>query len=133
MGQAPQSAAPGVRHRFAVILVSGIHLARRIGVFEFVWVRLSLGLIVLMGILGWPAVRSQVRAMRDAAGQGGGVGFEALYYHASHPWLRASLFMRTAIGLAAVYLMIGKPLLSASLPVMTPSAGVHAQGQTAVT
>lgn len=51
---------------FAVLLVSGIYLARRLGGFEFAWVRLSLGLLVLMGILGGPAVRSQVRAMRDA-------------------------------------------------------------------
>jgi membrane protein required for beta-lactamase induction len=94
---------------FAVLLVSGIYLARRAGVFEFAWVRLSLGLLVLMGILGGPAVRFQVHALRDAAGQGGGAGLEALHSRASHPWLRASLFIRTAMALAAVYLMIDKP------------------------
>jgi len=97
------------------LLVSGIYLARGVGLFDFAWVRLSLGLMVLMGILGGPAVRSQARAIGEAAGKGREIAFAALNSHASHPWLRASLFMRAAMGLAAVYLMIGKPLLSASL------------------
>ena len=100
---------------FALILVSGIYLARRVGLFDFAWVRLSLGLMVLMGILGGPAVRSQARAIGEAAGNGREIAFAPLHTHASHPWLYASLFMRAAMGLAAVYLMIGKPLLSASL------------------
>ena len=110
----------GVLHRvygvaFALLLLSGIYLARGGGLFEFAWVRLSLGLMVLMGILGGPAVRSHARAIREAAGQGREIAFAALHSHASHPWLRASLFMRAAMGLAAIYLMIAKPLLSASL------------------
>ena len=100
---------------FAVILVSGIYLARSVGLFDFAWVRLSLGLMVLMGILGGPAVRMQARAIGEAAGQGREIALAALHNHASHRWLRASLFMRVAMGLAAVYLMIGKPLLGASL------------------
>jgi uncharacterized membrane protein len=102
---------------FALLLLSGIYLARGAGLFDFAWVRLSLGLMVLMGILGGPAVRSQARAIGEAAGQGREIAFAALHSHAAHPWLRASLFMRAAMGLAAVYLMIGKPLLSVSLPV----------------
>jgi hypothetical protein len=102
---------------FITLLASGIYLARRTGLFEFAWLRLALGLMVLMGILGGRAVRSRVRAIRDAVRQGAGVGLNSLHRHASHPWLRASLFMRAAMGLAAVYLMIGKPLLSGSLVV----------------
>jgi hypothetical protein len=100
---------------FALLLLSGIYLATGVGLFDFAWVRLSFGLMVLMGILGGPAVRSQARAIGEAARQGREIAFAALNSHASHPWLRASLFMRAAMGLAAVYLMIGKPLLSASL------------------
>ena len=100
---------------FGVLLVSGIYMAREVGVFDFAWVRVSLSLMLLMGILGGPAIRSSVRAIRDAAGKGREVGFDALHSQASHPWLRTSLFMRAAMGLAAVYLMIDKPLLSASL------------------
>jgi uncharacterized membrane protein len=100
---------------FAVILMSGIYLARGAGLFDFAWVRLSLGLMVLMGILGGPAVRTQARAIGEAAGQGREIALAALHNNASHRWLRASLFMRAAMGLAAVYLMIGKPLLGASL------------------
>jgi uncharacterized membrane protein len=100
---------------FALLLLSGIYLARGAGLFDSAWVRLSLGLMVLMGILGGPAVRSQARAIGEAAGQGREIAFAALHSHVAHPRLRASLFMRAAMGLAAVYLMIGKPLLSASL------------------
>jgi uncharacterized membrane protein len=109
---------------FAVLLLSGIYLARGAGLFDFAWVRLSLSLMILMGILGGPAVRSQVRAIEEAGGQGREVAFAALRSHASHPWLRASLFMRAAMGLAAVYLMIGKPLLSVSLLVIGGAVAV---------
>jgi uncharacterized membrane protein len=77
----------------ALILLSGVYLARGVG-FEFPWVRLGLGLLVLMGILGGPVVRSRVRAVRKAAGNSREAGFDALHSHASHPWLRASLIMR---------------------------------------
>jgi hypothetical protein len=100
---------------FALLLLSGIYLAGGVGLFDFAWVRLSFGLMVMMGILGGPAVRSQARAIGGAAGQGREIALAALHSHASHRWLRASLFMRAAMGLAAVYLMIGKPLLGASL------------------
>ena len=53
---------------FAVLLVSGIYLARGVG-FDFPWVRLGLGLMVLMGIFGGPAIRLRVRAIRNAAGK----------------------------------------------------------------
>jgi hypothetical protein len=96
----------------ATILVSGVLLARRIGAFELAWVRLALGLLLVMGILGAIA-QSRVRAVRHAAGQSGGVGFDPSRL-ASNRWL-ASLLLRAAMGLAAVYLMIGKPPVSDSL------------------
>jgi hypothetical protein len=68
----------------ATLLASGMYLARHIGAFDLAFVRLGLGLMVLMGILGG---------------------------------LRVALFMRAAIGLAVVYLMIDKPLLGPSLVV----------------
>src|SRR5258707_15504465 len=37
-----------------VILVSGVYLASRVGVFDQGWVRVSLGSMVAMGILGGP-------------------------------------------------------------------------------
>jgi hypothetical protein len=109
---------------FATLLASGILLARRVGVFEFAWVRLAFGLIVVMGILGGPAVRSWMRAMRNAAGQCGDVGFDSLHRHASHPWLRTSLYMRATMGLAVVYLMIDKPLLSTALVVTSVAVAI---------
>jgi len=81
----PQKKLPRVYGiAFATLLVSGMYLARQIGAFDLAFVRLGLGLMVLIGILGG---------------------------------LRVALFMRAAMGLAAVYLMIDKPLLSPSLVV----------------
>jgi uncharacterized membrane protein SirB2 len=98
----------------ALLLLSGIYLAATLGVFGFAWVRVSLALMVLMAILGGPAVRSRVRAIHEAAAHEREVA-SALRRNASNSWLRASLFMRVAMGLAAVYLMIGKPLLNTSM------------------
>ena len=97
-----------------LILVSGIYLAMRVGVFDQAWVRVSFGAMVLMGILGGPVVRPQMRAILRAGGDGRStVGREAW-----HPLLRASLRARAAVGLAIVYLMIGKPELGESLLVV---------------
>jgi hypothetical protein len=85
---------------FAALLVSGIYLARRVGYFEFAWLRLAFGLMVLMGLVG--VIGGRVIRSR-------GVGIESLPRLASDPWLRASLIVRAVMGLAIVYLMIGKP------------------------
>jgi uncharacterized membrane protein len=101
-----------------LILVSGIYLAARVGVLDNGWVRVSFGAMFLMGIVGGPVIRSQMRAIRDA-GSGDRDGTPAtLRRHASHPLVRASLRARTAVGLAIVYLMIGKPELGESLLVI---------------
>ena len=104
----------------ATIFVSGVLLARRIGAFELAWVRLALGLLLVMGILG-AFVQSRLRAMRHAAGQSGERGFESLRL-ASSRWL-GSLLLRAAMGLAAVYLMIGKPPVNDSLVVTGVALG----------
>jgi uncharacterized membrane protein len=98
-----------------LILISGIFLAARVGVLDNGWVRVSLGAMFLMGILGGPVVRSQMRALRDAGGDDREGPSAPLRLHASHPRLRASLRVRTAAGLAIVILMIGKPDLGESL------------------
>jgi hypothetical protein len=96
-----------------LVLVSGIYLAARVGVFDFAWVRVSFGAMVLMGLAGGPLVRSQMRAIQQSAGDdrdGPNVSRQA-----SHPLLRASLHTRLVIALAIVYLMIAKPEVGASL------------------
>ena len=96
----------------ALILLSGIYLARLTGTFELPFVWLSLILLVLMGILGGP-IRTRMPAS----------------------WLRAGVLLRGAIGLAAVYLMVGKPPLTASLIIIAGAiavglvTGLIAQGQ----
>ena len=87
----------------------------RVGVFDFAWVRVSLGSMFLMGLLGGPVVRSQMRALLHAGPDDGRRTSARLRRHASHPLLRASLRTRVAVGLAIIYLMIRKPDLGESL------------------
>lgn len=110
-----------------VILVSGIYLAARVGVLDFAWVRVSFGAMVLMGVLGGPVVRSPMRAIRQSSGVNSDRRLASLRRHASHPLLLASLRIRTAVALAIVYLMIGKPdlvesLLLVGLPIVLSAA-----------
>jgi uncharacterized membrane protein len=96
-----------------LILVSGIYLAVRAHLYDSGWVLVSFGAMVLMGILGGPVIRSRMRAIREA---GGGDGTAAtLNQHASDPLVRASLFIRVAVGLSIVYLMIANPGLVESM------------------
>jgi hypothetical protein len=92
---------------FGLIAASGFYMARG-GYGAFPWVRLSLGLMVLMGLLGGLAIRARTRAIRNASPRERATA-------ASDSWVRVSLFMRAAMSLAAVYLMIDKPDLNQSL------------------
>jgi hypothetical protein len=88
-GDEPWATLQRVRPRLdgigaGALLLSGIYMARG-GYFEFWWVRGSLALLLAMGALGGIARR------------------------ASPSGRRASLFIRIALGLAAVYLMVAKP------------------------
>lgn len=96
-----------------LIAISGIYLAAQAHAHDSGWVRVSFGAMVLMGILGNPALRSRMRAIRKGGGDDGTAA--TLNRHASDPLLRASLFIRVAVGLAIVYLMISKPNLGESL------------------
>jgi hypothetical protein len=89
------------RGAFALILMSGIYLASRVGAHDFAWVRLSFAGIVLMAVLGGPLIR-----LRSSG---------VLRRSASHPLVRFSLRARAALALGIVYLMIAKPLLDISL------------------
>jgi uncharacterized membrane protein len=98
-----------------LILISGIYLAARAHVYDSGWVRVSFGAMAFMAILGGPVVRSRTRAIRQAGGDDRDRGSGTLQRHASDPLLRASLFIRVAVALAIVYLMISKPSLNESL------------------
>lgn len=92
---------------FALIVASGFYMSRG-GWWAFPWVRLSFGLMVLMGLLGGPAIRARTRTIGKGSGRERATA-------ASDSWVRVSLSMRAALGLAAVYLMIDKPDLNQSL------------------
>jgi len=110
----------------ALIVVSGIYLAARVGVFDLGWVRVSLGSMVVMGILGGPVIRSQMRAVLRTRGDDGQGMSSSVRSDASHPLLRASLRTRVAVALAIVYLMIGKPDLGESLLIIVAALAVGA-------
>jgi hypothetical protein len=96
-----------------MVLTSGIYLAARVGVFDFAWVRVSFGAMVLMAVAGGPLVRSQMRAVQQSAGDDR--DGRSASRHASHLLLRASLHSLLAVALTIVYLMIAKPEVAASL------------------
>lgn len=105
----------------ALIAVSGIYLAARVGVLDLGWVRVSLGSMVGMGILGGPVVRSQMARVLRTRGDGTPSSVRS---DAGHPLLRASLRTRVAVALAIVYLMIGKPDLGESLLIIAAALAV---------
>ena len=107
----PRLAGPAV----GLILVSGIYLAARVGVFDQAWVRVSFASMVLMGVLGGPVVRSRMRALQHAASDDRDETAATLRRYASHPLLHASLRTRVVVGLTIIYLMIGKPAFVESL------------------
>jgi uncharacterized membrane protein len=122
MGTLPRYMAMAV----GLILISGIYLAARVGVLELGWVRVSFGAMLLMGILGGPVVRSPMRALQRAAGDDCGETPATVRRHASHALLRASLRTRMAVGLAIVYLMIGKPDLGESFLLIAGALAIGA-------
>lgn len=98
-----------------LILISGIYLAARARAYDSGWVLVSFGAMVFMAILGGPIVRSRMRAIQQAGGDDRDCGSATLRRHASDPLVRVSLFIRVAVALAIVYLMVSKPGLAESL------------------
>ena len=94
----------------ALILLSGIPLAARIGVFRTAFVGVSFVGMVLMAALGGVELRPLLRAVKERRRTGADPVTE-LRQLASRPFLRASLWIRVWIALAIVYLMVAKPNL----------------------
>jgi hypothetical protein len=94
---------------FAVILASGAYLGYREGVLGDEWMRASYIALLLMAIVGGPATRRAMQALRRAAADHGDDGVTGLRAAASAVALRVSLRVRITFGLAVVYLMIAKP------------------------
>ena len=113
----------------ALILLSGIPLAARIGVFRTAFVGVSFVGMVLMAALGGVALRPLLRAVKERRRTGADPVTE-LRQLASRPFLRASLWIRVWIALAIVYLMIAKPNLleSTIIAIVGLVAGAVATG-----
>jgi uncharacterized membrane protein len=107
-----------------LILVSGIYLAARVGGLDSAWVRVSFSAMVFMAILGGPMVRSRMRAILRAGSAYGEDQAVTLRRQTSDPLLHASLRTRVAMGLAIIYLMVGKPDLVDSVLVVALALGL---------
>jgi hypothetical protein len=92
----------------ALILLSGISLAARIGAHRAAFVGVSFVGMVLMAALGGIALRPLLRAVKERR-RAGADPMTELRQLASRPFLRASLRIRVWIALAIVYLMVAKP------------------------
>ena len=92
----------------AVVLLSGIPLAARIGVLRAAFVGVSFVGMVLMTALGGIALRPLLRAVKERRRTGADAVTE-LRQLASRPFLRTSLQIRVLIALTIVYLMVAKP------------------------
>ncbi len=94
----------------ALLLLSGIPLAARIGVFRTAFVGVSFAGMVLIAALGGVASRPLLRAVKERR-RTEATPVAELRQLASRPFLRASLWIRVGILLAIVYLMVAKPNL----------------------
>jgi hypothetical protein len=92
----------------ALILLSGIPLAARIGAHRAAFVGVSFVGMVLMAALGGIALRPLRRAVKERRGTGADPVTE-LRQLASRPFLRTSLWIRVWIAVAIVYVMVAKP------------------------
>jgi hypothetical protein len=92
----------------ALILLSGIPLAARIGGLRAAFVGVSFVGMVLMAALGGIALRPLLRAVKERRRTWADPVTD-LRQLASRPFLRASLWIRVGIALAIVYLMVAKP------------------------
>jgi hypothetical protein len=108
LGAAPSG---GYGIAFGLILLSGICLAALARLYDTAWVRMAWGAMMPMAIAGGPPIRSGRRAIMQAGREDRGSDPKALRLYAAH---RASLHIRAAPGLAAVYLTVAKADLAGS-------------------
>jgi hypothetical protein len=98
----------------ALILLSGIPLAARIGVLRTAFVGTSFVGMLIMAALGGVALRPLLRALKERRGSAADA-MTNLRRAASRPFLRASLGIRVWIALAIVFVMVAKPDFVASV------------------
>lgn len=103
----------------AVSVVSGFFLGARFGVLGDGWLRATYAALLVMGIVGGPVTRVQMRALQQAARDSSDTSATALRAAASNAILRLSVLVRLVFGLAVVYLMIAKPDTGGSVFVLS--------------
>jgi uncharacterized membrane protein len=108
----PAVALPSI----ALILLTGALLAARTRGWAMAWIQVSLGTMVLIGLLGGIAGR-RMRTMRQIAANRG-ASLEAYQHLVADAALQIPLSMRFAAVLAIVLLMVARPDLRASLVII---------------
>ena len=108
-----------------VLLATGGYLATNVGVWQFGWVRISMGTLVItttVGIIGAIRVRAVYRHSVNRAHAG-----DLVDQRLRHPWLPAALGARSAAALGVLYVMVSKPYGVPSLMIiLTPAVLVGA-------
>jgi uncharacterized membrane protein len=100
----------------ALILLTGAFLAARTRGWAMAWIQVSLGAMVLIGLLGGIANR-RMRAIRQIAANRS-ASLEAYQHLVADAALQIPLRMRFAAVLAIVLLMVARPSLKASLVII---------------
>ncbi len=101
----------------ATVVLSGFYLGARVGVLGEGWMIASYAALLLMAVAGGALAGPRLGALHRAAAREDST-VTTLHALAADPRLRASQGIRTAFGLAVVYLMIGKPDAASSVVVL---------------
>jgi hypothetical protein len=100
----------------ALTLFTGIFLATKTRGWTMAWIQVSLGAIVLIGLLGGMAGR-RMRAMRQAAANRG-PSLDAYQRLVKDATLQIPIRARFAVALAMVLLMVARPNFTTSLTII---------------
>jgi hypothetical protein len=100
-----------------LILLTGIYLADKAKAWTMPWIQVSLGAIVLMGLLGGMAGR-RMRAMRKTAANESQASLDNFRRAAADAVLQIAVRMRFAMALAIVLLMVTRGDMAASVVIL---------------
>jgi len=102
----------------AFILLTGIYLAAKAKAWTMPWIQVSLGAIVLMGVIGGIAGR-RMRAMRKRAANESHTSLDTYQRSAADAALQIAVRMRFATALAIVLLMVTRSDMTTSVLIMS--------------
>ena len=91
-----------------LIVLSGIYLAARIRAWPIAWIQVSLGAVIVIGVLG-ALVGTRLRAMRKIAADDSGESLDTYRLSVADAALQTPIRTRLTTALAIVLLMVTRP------------------------